>query len=179
MVVAPHPRWGLFTDCSGVLMPPTRWPLLCTVLSGSCYNNKPCPMKPLPLFSGHPLPSPLQPSVWGVVAPLSCGRVGPRAMFPRPISRRACGPQQGSPIPSSPCLCGHVACAGFCFFAIFTFASVSEACLEPSFPQICDFLGWGECITKIGQPAFELGQRFPSSAPYDSGLEAGSIGKEC
>ena len=44
------PHWGLFTDCSGVAMPPTRWPLLCTVLSGSCYTDKPCPMRPLTLF---------------------------------------------------------------------------------------------------------------------------------
>ena len=34
------PREGLFTNCLGVKMPPTRWPLLCVTLSGKCYKPR-------------------------------------------------------------------------------------------------------------------------------------------
>ena len=38
-VLAIAPRWGLFTSCLGEKMPPTRWHLLCLVLSGKCYRQ--------------------------------------------------------------------------------------------------------------------------------------------
>ena len=34
-----QPHWGLFTNCQGQKMPPTRWPLLCVMLSGSCWRG--------------------------------------------------------------------------------------------------------------------------------------------
>ena len=37
-VVLVQPRWGLFTSCLGEAMPPTRWPLLCVMLSGACWR---------------------------------------------------------------------------------------------------------------------------------------------
>ena len=39
------PQWGLFQDCWGTHMPPTRWPLIGTQLSGSCYKKKACPLR--------------------------------------------------------------------------------------------------------------------------------------
>jgi hypothetical protein len=38
-VVLVQPQWGLFTSCLGELMPPTKWPLLCLILSGSCWRE--------------------------------------------------------------------------------------------------------------------------------------------
>jgi len=38
-VVLVKPRWGLFTNCLGQEMPPTRWPLVCLTLSGSCWRE--------------------------------------------------------------------------------------------------------------------------------------------
>jgi hypothetical protein len=34
------PRWGLFTNCFGQMMPPTKWPLLCVGLSGKHWREK-------------------------------------------------------------------------------------------------------------------------------------------
>ena len=38
-VVLVQPREGLFTSCLGLRMPPTRWPLLCLLLSGKNYRE--------------------------------------------------------------------------------------------------------------------------------------------
>jgi hypothetical protein len=38
-VLLVQPQWGLFQDCQGKLMPPTRWPLLCVLLSGSSWRG--------------------------------------------------------------------------------------------------------------------------------------------
>ena len=38
-VVLVQQRWGLFKSCQGEMMPPTRWPLLCILLSGSSWRE--------------------------------------------------------------------------------------------------------------------------------------------
>ena len=38
-VVLVQPKEGLFTSCLGQRMPPTRWPLLCLLLSGRSYRE--------------------------------------------------------------------------------------------------------------------------------------------
>jgi hypothetical protein len=38
-VILIHPREGLFTNCLGLRMPPTNWPLLCLILSGRNYRE--------------------------------------------------------------------------------------------------------------------------------------------
>ena len=38
-VILIHPREGLFTSCLGLRMPPTKWPLLCLILSGRNYRE--------------------------------------------------------------------------------------------------------------------------------------------
>ena len=37
-----NPFQGMFTNCLGKLMPPPRWPLACTVLSGAFYRGNKC-----------------------------------------------------------------------------------------------------------------------------------------
>jgi hypothetical protein len=37
-VLKVEPRWGLFTSCLGEVMPPTKWPLVCLILSGSAWR---------------------------------------------------------------------------------------------------------------------------------------------
>jgi hypothetical protein len=44
-VVLVEQRWGLFTNCQGEKMPPTRWPLLCILLSGSSWKGNKCRIK--------------------------------------------------------------------------------------------------------------------------------------
>ena len=39
------PQWGLFTNCLGEEMPPTRWPLLCLMLSGKAFRENKFPLK--------------------------------------------------------------------------------------------------------------------------------------
>ena len=34
-----YPRWGLFQNCQGEEMPPTKWPLRCVILSGKCWRE--------------------------------------------------------------------------------------------------------------------------------------------
>jgi hypothetical protein len=38
-VVQVQPQWGLFQNCLGEEMPPTRWPLLCLMLSGRAFKE--------------------------------------------------------------------------------------------------------------------------------------------
>ena len=38
-VVKVNPAWGLFRNCLGEDMPPTRWPLLCVMLSGKAFKE--------------------------------------------------------------------------------------------------------------------------------------------
>ena len=45
-VLVIRPRSGLFTNCMGQQMAPTRWPLICTLLSGDCWNSKKFRLKP-------------------------------------------------------------------------------------------------------------------------------------
>ena len=48
LLIPPH--WGMFSNCWGEEMPPTRWPLLCSVLSGASYKKKASPLKPSTLW---------------------------------------------------------------------------------------------------------------------------------
>ena len=50
------PGWGMFQNCHGDWMPPPKWPLICMLCSGKCYNPKrskvkllkiSCPIAPL------------------------------------------------------------------------------------------------------------------------------------
>jgi hypothetical protein len=45
-----NPYWGMFKNCLGELMPPPRWPLLCTVLSGKHWRPNKSNMKILTVF---------------------------------------------------------------------------------------------------------------------------------
>ena len=44
-VIEVAPRPGLFSNCMGLKMPATRWPLICVLLSGSCWRSNKCLMK--------------------------------------------------------------------------------------------------------------------------------------
>jgi hypothetical protein len=39
-VIQVQPQWGLFLNCHGEEMPPTRWPLLCLMLSGRAWKER-------------------------------------------------------------------------------------------------------------------------------------------
>jgi hypothetical protein len=39
------PVWGMFTDCWGEVMPPPKWPLACTIVSGSYFKGTKCKMQ--------------------------------------------------------------------------------------------------------------------------------------
>ena len=38
-VIKVQPQWGLFQNCLGEEMPPTRWPLICLMLSGRAFRE--------------------------------------------------------------------------------------------------------------------------------------------
>ena len=44
------PGWGMFQNCHGDWMPPTKWPLICMLCSGKCYNPKKSKVKLLKNF---------------------------------------------------------------------------------------------------------------------------------
>jgi hypothetical protein len=44
-VIQVQPYQGLFINSAGEDMPPTRWPLICTLLSGSAWRSNKCQFK--------------------------------------------------------------------------------------------------------------------------------------